>query len=245
MLKIRLKAQESPPAQRKEERSKQEDVAVPRSMVPPHLSREQLPEARGAGIASSVAEIKILGYAVQRRNGDKVHICTRCNFPIAIYGRLHPCEHIFCLTCARKDSICFLCDEKVSRVRKIEALDGVFICGAPRCLKSFLEKQAFEHHVKDQHKDLVPGTNMKHEEKMITDEKKPQSSERQSRQQQFRNAQHQKQMDQLKQKAPKFGYSPSLPDYSTIQQDGQNFYAAYPQLDDQLQARWNQPPGFG
>lgn len=122
---------------------------------PDHLVLADLPVAKGLGSVSDITLVKVLGRKARRRLGDKVHFCVRCDFPIAIYGRLDPCEHIFCLTCARRDSTCYLCGERVLRIQRMEVLDGIFICGAPRCLRSFIKRQDFQLHVKESHVDLI------------------------------------------------------------------------------------------
>jgi hypothetical protein len=48
------------------------------------------------------------GILHQRRTGDKTHFCICCQTPIAIYGRLLPCLHAFCLTCATDMPKCFM-----------------------------------------------------------------------------------------------------------------------------------------
>jgi hypothetical protein len=52
---------------------------------------EDLALAKGLGTVStdsSSCVINLVGVKARRRPGDKVHICVRCNFPIAVYGRL-------------------------------------------------------------------------------------------------------------------------------------------------------------
>jgi E3 ubiquitin-protein ligase Hakai len=81
------------------------------SVLPSHLVGEDLALAKGLGTVSTDSSsyvINLVGVKARRRPGDKVHICVRCNFPIAVYGRLDPCEHVYCLTCAKLDSTCFL-----------------------------------------------------------------------------------------------------------------------------------------
>ena len=44
--------------------------------------------------------------------GATAHICILCEHPVATYGRLWPCLHTYCLTCAAgldKCSLCVLC----------------------------------------------------------------------------------------------------------------------------------------
>ncbi|KAF3538056.1 hypothetical protein F2Q69_00018256 [Brassica cretica] len=61
----------------------------------------------------------------------------------------NPCEHAFCLECARSDSIFYLCDERIQKIQTIKMMEGIFICAAPHCLRSFLKKPDFEAHVHD------------------------------------------------------------------------------------------------
>ena len=41
--------------------------------------------------------------------GARVHVCIHCDYPIAIYGRIWPCLHAFCLSCASEMAKCSLC----------------------------------------------------------------------------------------------------------------------------------------
>ncbi|KAG0599425.1 hypothetical protein M758_12G150600 [Ceratodon purpureus] len=66
-----------------------------------------------------------------------------------------PCEHVFCLTCAKLDPTCFLCEERVTRIQKMDVLEGIFICGAPGCLRSFLARPDFDNHISDAHSQLL------------------------------------------------------------------------------------------
>ncbi|KAJ0968936.1 hypothetical protein J5N97_021813 [Dioscorea zingiberensis] len=124
---------------------------------PDHLVIADLPVAKSLGaITSSAAPaLRSLGRRSRRLPGDRVHFCVRCDFPIAIYGRLIPCEHVFCLACARSDSICYLCDERIQKIQTIKMMEGIFVCGAPHCLKSFLKKSEFESHIHETHADLL------------------------------------------------------------------------------------------
>ena len=38
-----------------------------------------------------------------------MHVCINCDYPIAIYGRIWPCLHAFCLSCASEMAKCSLC----------------------------------------------------------------------------------------------------------------------------------------
>uniref|UniRef100_A0A2P2K0U4 RING-type E3 ubiquitin transferase n=1 Tax=Rhizophora mucronata TaxID=61149 RepID=A0A2P2K0U4_RHIMU len=120
-----------------------------------HLVLADLPVAKGIGAATAAINVKTVGRRSRRQLGERVHFCVRCDFPIAIYGRLSPCEHAFCLDCARSDSICYLCDERIQKIQTIKMMEGIFICAAPHCLKSFLKRSEFESHIHGGHADLL------------------------------------------------------------------------------------------
>ncbi|XP_072963921.1 E3 ubiquitin-protein ligase HAKAI homolog [Typha angustifolia] len=130
---------------------------------PDHLVLADLPVAKslGAVTASAVSATRTIGRRSRRPLGERVHICSRCDFPIAIYGRLIPCEHAFCLTCARSDSSCHLCDERIQKIQSIKMMEGIFICAAPHCLKSFLKRTEFESHIQDSHANLLQNSTEK------------------------------------------------------------------------------------
>ena len=41
------------------------------------------------------------------------------------------------------------CDERIQKIQTIKMMEGIFICAAPHCLRSFLKKPDFEAHVHD------------------------------------------------------------------------------------------------
>uniref|UniRef100_A0A8B9P694 RING-type domain-containing protein n=1 Tax=Apteryx owenii TaxID=8824 RepID=A0A8B9P694_APTOW len=56
------------------------------------------------------------------RDAVPVHFCHQCGFPIRIYGRLVPCQHVFCCDCAllhgqKGERRCPSCNEPVQRVK--------------------------------------------------------------------------------------------------------------------------------
>ncbi|XP_050214343.1 E3 ubiquitin-protein ligase HAKAI homolog [Mercurialis annua] len=128
---------------------------------PDHLVLADLPVAKGIGAATAASVVKTAGRRSRRQLGERVHFCVRCDFPIAIYGRLSPCEHAFCLDCARSDSICYLCDERIQKIQTIKLMEGIFICAAPHCLKSFLKRVDFESHIQESHADLLQSNSEK------------------------------------------------------------------------------------
>ncbi|KAK6803081.1 hypothetical protein RDI58_000865 [Solanum bulbocastanum] len=122
---------------------------------PDHLVLSDLPVAKSVGTVNPASMLKTLGRRSRRQLAERVHFCVCCDFPIAVYGRLSPCEHIFCLDCARSDSLCYLCDERIQKIQTIKMLEGVYVCAAPHCLKSFLKKTDFESHIHENHSDLL------------------------------------------------------------------------------------------
>lgn len=55
---------------------------------PDHLVLADLPVAKGIGAATAASIVKSVGRRSRRQLGERVHFCVRCDFPIAIYGRL-------------------------------------------------------------------------------------------------------------------------------------------------------------
>jgi E3 ubiquitin-protein ligase Hakai len=57
---------------------------------PDHLVIADLPVAKsiGAVTASATSAARTIGRRSRRPLGERVHICSRCDFPIAMYGRL-------------------------------------------------------------------------------------------------------------------------------------------------------------
>lgn len=151
MLQIRL----SKPASETGATVKPVPVDTITVACPDHLVLADLPVAKILGSACATAVIKNVGRRSRRQLGERVHFCVRCDFPVAIYGRLSPCDHAFCLDCARSDSLCYLCDERIQKIQTIKMMEGILICAAPHCLKSFLKKSDFELHINEAHADLL------------------------------------------------------------------------------------------
>ncbi|KAM7265464.1 hypothetical protein ACFE04_003147 [Oxalis oulophora] len=122
---------------------------------PDHLILADLPVAKGIGAPTAATVVKSVGRRSRRLLGERVHFCIRCDFPIAIYGRLSPCDHAFCLDCSRSDSICYLCDERIQKIQTIKMMEGIYVCAAPHCLTSFLKRADFEAHIHNTHPDLL------------------------------------------------------------------------------------------
>lgn len=55
---------------------------------PDHLVLAKLPVAKGIGAPIAASLVKTVGRRSRRQLGERVHFCVRCDFPMAIYGRL-------------------------------------------------------------------------------------------------------------------------------------------------------------
>lgn len=55
---------------------------------PDHLVLADLPVAKSLGSMTAASLVKTVGRRSRRQLGERVHFCVRCDFPIAIYGRL-------------------------------------------------------------------------------------------------------------------------------------------------------------
>ena len=47
------------------------------------------------------------------------------------------------------------CDDRIHKIQTIKMMEGILICVAPHCLKSFLKKADFESHIQDSHGSLL------------------------------------------------------------------------------------------
>lgn len=87
-----------------------------------------------------------------------IHCCDTCLRPVLIYGRMIPCKHVFCLSCAQRDSkICPRCNDKVVRVEQT-GLGTVFMCthggtryGNTGCRRTYLSQRDLQAHVNHRH----------------------------------------------------------------------------------------------
>ncbi|KAG5332739.1 HAKAI ligase, partial [Acromyrmex heyeri] len=92
-----------------------------------------------------------------------IHCCDKCLKPILIYGRMIPCKHVFCLSCAkREDKVCPRCMEKVSRVEQT-GLGTVFMCthggtryGNAGCRRTYLSQRDLQAHINHRHISAPP-----------------------------------------------------------------------------------------
>nr|XP_018897424.1 PREDICTED: E3 ubiquitin-protein ligase Hakai-like [Bemisia tabaci] len=94
-----------------------------------------------------------------------IHCCDTCLKPILIYGRMIPCKHVFCLSCAKKeDKVCPRCSDKVSRVEQT-GLGTVFMCthdgtryGNTGCRRTYLSQRDLQAHINHRHVSTPGGS---------------------------------------------------------------------------------------
>ncbi|KAK8964599.1 hypothetical protein KSP40_PGU013408 [Platanthera guangdongensis] len=65
------------------------------------------------------------------------------------------CRHLSSLGRCQISIATRMCEERVQKIQSVKMLEGIFICAAPHCLKSFLKKAEFESHVHESHADLL------------------------------------------------------------------------------------------
>mmetsp|Transcript_17745 Transcript_17745/g.24532 ORF Transcript_17745/g.24532 Transcript_17745/m.24532 type:complete len:173 (+) Transcript_17745:38-556(+) len=104
--------------------------------------------------------VELVGENSARNLGDKVHFCTNCNFPIIMYGRLLPCQHAFCWTCAndacRSTQTCLLCAGLIVELEQVDVGSGLLVCA--HCLVSFPQEDELRVHVREQHRKPPPSS---------------------------------------------------------------------------------------
>jgi hypothetical protein len=77
------------------------------------MAAQQQPlSSQTSGRSNARSDVQValdqLSYIHPRKPGSKVHFCSSCVFPIAQYGRLLPCMHAFCLSCATDMVTCYM-----------------------------------------------------------------------------------------------------------------------------------------
>lgn len=47
------------------------------------------------------------------------------------------------------------CDERIQKIQTVKMMEGIFVCAAPHCLKSFMKRSEFESHIQNSHPNLL------------------------------------------------------------------------------------------
>lgn len=88
-----------------------------------------------------------------------IYCCDLCEKPILVYGRMIPCKHVFCLKCARNETlkVCPRCKEKAIRVEQT-GLGTIYMCthGGTRyehkgCRRTYLSQRDLQAHINHRH----------------------------------------------------------------------------------------------
>jgi len=87
-----------------------------------------------------------------------IHMCVDCKLPIRIYGRLIPCKHVYCHSCATKLNYCSSCTDRVTRIEQAH-LGQVFMChyggnryGLEGCRRTYLSQRDLQAHIDHRHR---------------------------------------------------------------------------------------------
>ncbi|XP_002125381.3 E3 ubiquitin-protein ligase Hakai [Ciona intestinalis] len=86
-----------------------------------------------------------------------IHVCETCSLPIRSYGRMIPCKHVFCFSCAKKtDNNCPRCKDSVQRIEQCP-LGSVWLCSLTNgCRRTYLSKRDLQAHVQHRHSKVPP-----------------------------------------------------------------------------------------
>jgi len=104
------------------------------------------------------------------------HCCDTCRKPILIYGRMIPCKHVFCFSCAKQEDekACPRCTDKVKKVEQCD-LGTIFLCtsngtryGNNGCRRTYLSSRDLQAHIKHRH-----ATKAEVEERSASERKEP------------------------------------------------------------------------
>lgn len=105
-----------------------------------------------------------------------IYCCDQCVKPILVYGRMIPCKHVFCLTCARTEAVkkqCPRCKDKVVRVEETR-LGTVHMCthggsryGTAGCRRTYLSQRDLQAHIN--HRHVMAPTPLQDDIKALTD----------------------------------------------------------------------------
>jgi hypothetical protein len=67
------------------------------------------------------------------------YFCNNCDFPSDVFGLLHPCTHVYCLSCASLMSDCVICKERVDSVRVVKDVNSMYV--SPLTLQGFIGEE--------------------------------------------------------------------------------------------------------
>jgi len=121
-------------------------------IMPNHIqAHDAIAEATKNFFDDEDIEIALLGAKQDHFSGGPIHICSACNIPILQYGRVMPCQHIFCISCAgkckdRTHNVCFFCKENAKALEIHRDTDKMFVCAFGQCGRGYVNEFALAEH---------------------------------------------------------------------------------------------------
>eukprot|EP01105_Mastigella_eilhardi_P000595 TRINITY_DN10695_c0_g1_i1.p2 TRINITY_DN10695_c0_g1~~TRINITY_DN10695_c0_g1_i1.p2 ORF type:complete len:130 (-),score=29.13 TRINITY_DN10695_c0_g1_i1:4-393(-) len=106
---------------------------------------ERTPEA---AVDWGSLELCLVGKLQARVPGGPPHLCRTCHRPIAVYGRILPCLHVFCYSCAVvPGNACTICNTRVESVDRHDgSLEQLYVCMNEECAQAFPSEAELEQH---------------------------------------------------------------------------------------------------
>lgn len=118
-------------------------------------------------------KVNLIGEKVYK---PKIHFCEHCEKPILIYGRLIPCKHVFCFSCAtlclnpqqqptnnsgnssnsnnspatNTTKGCHRCGNRALRAER-NTLNSIFVCQIESCRRTYLSARDLQAHFNHRH----------------------------------------------------------------------------------------------
>lgn len=127
-------------------------------------------------------KVNLIGEKVYK---PKIHFCEHCEKPILIYGRLIPCKHVFCYSCAtlcltlQNNQLqqtnnnnngnnsnssssanvttkgCHRCGNRALRAER-NTLNSIFVCQIETCRRTYLSARDLQAHFNHRHSKNKP-----------------------------------------------------------------------------------------
>ena len=98
-------------------------------------------------------QINLIG---KKAKDPMIHVCEVCSRPILSYGRMIPCKHVFCFSCAKQtDKNCPRCKENMQRIEQCP-LGSVWLCSVNiNCRRTYLSQRDLQAHINHRHSKPV------------------------------------------------------------------------------------------
>jgi len=118
---------------------------------------------------NDMPNLKVQIHPIGKKVKDPViHVCETCSLPIRSYGRMIPCKHVFCFSCAKKtETNCPRCKDVVQRIEQC-LLGSVWLCTySENCKRTYLSQRDLQAHINHRHsKEQQAGSNQNNASKI-------------------------------------------------------------------------------